>query len=242
MISFYTLLSIDYNNKVTDSLAKIKIMEDFQALDLLFLAAIAGYLIYRLYSVLGQRRGVESPQNNQGKQNNVIPLRSSQPQPASQARIYEPDEKTNKALLKLASVDSSFNLQAFLEGAQGAFKMIIEAFNNGDSKTLKPLVNPTIYGRFSAVMGDLKKTDKVNESNLLRLQSLKITDVAVRGTKAKITLKFISDQIQAIRDAKGKVVQGDPDQIEVITDLWTFSKDTTSTDPNWQLVATQTPD
>ncbi len=213
-------------------------MNHFQHLDILFLAAIAGFLIYKLYTVLGQSKGYEgqSPTEDEGK--TIIPLRREFVGESNASPLKEPSEQLHHSLRELSRLDPLFETQRFLQGAHRAFEIIIQAYFQADLETIKPLLSSALYHNFSKVLKEYKKNKEACDSSLLRIKSVEIAELDLKKSRAKIKVKYISDQIFVTRDAKGNVIEGDPDQIEVITDEWTFVRKLSSSDPNWQLVAT----
>jgi predicted lipid-binding transport protein (Tim44 family) len=208
----------------------------FQSFDLIFLAAIAVYLIYRLYNVLGQGgRNMGEPETYQANQDNVIPLRGAK----KPSVIIEHEEIELQGLKKIQKADPNFQTTDFLNGAKSAFEIIVTAFNQRDTESLKPLLDPLVYKHFIKIFTQAEKAGEIWDHSLLRIQSVGIEQAKLVGSTAFITLKFVSEQIHVIRDNDEKILEGDPDQIEKISDFWTFSRDTTSQDPNWLLSNTE---
>lgn len=204
----------------------------FQSFDLIFLAAIAGYLIYRLYSVLGQRGSHTGDfKSSQGRQNNVIPLRNNK----KPSIIIEHEEIELPGIKQIQKADPNFKVEEFLKGAKIAFEMIVTAFNQWDQKRLQPLLEPHLYKRFITIISQAEKAGEIWDHSLIDIKSVAIEQARLSGLKALITVKFVSEQIHVTRDNDEKILEGDPDQIEKISDFWTFSRDTTSQDPNWLL-------
>jgi predicted lipid-binding transport protein (Tim44 family) len=210
----------------------------FQSFDLIFLAAIAGYLFYRLYSVLGQRGSdTRDSQFYEKNKNNVIPLRKGK----KSNIIIEHEDVELQRLKEIQKADPNFKTADFLNGANIAFEMIVNAFNQKDKEQLKSLLEPSLYKQFIQIIMQGEKAGEVWDHSLLRLQSVSIEKAKLVGLRAFITVKFVSEQIHIIRNNNGQILEGDPDQIEIISDFWTFSRDTTSHDPNWLLSNTETP-
>ncbi|MBL0942111.1 MAG: Tim44 domain-containing protein [Alphaproteobacteria bacterium] len=210
----------------------------FQSFDLIFLAAIAGYLIYRLYSVLGQRgSNTVDFEPLQNKPNNVIRLKKNK----KPGIIIEHEDIELQGIKQIQKADPNFNVEEFLKGAQIAFEIIVTAFNQGDKERLKPLLDPHLYKHFIKIITQAEKAGEIWDHSLVRIQSAAIEHARLSGLTALITVKFVSEQIHVIRDSDEKILEGDPDQIEKISDFWTFSRDTTSRDPNWLLSNTDTP-
>ncbi len=140
-------------------------------------------------------------------------------------------------------IDPEFNQDDFLQGATKAFEMILEAVNKGDKGVLKSLLSPKLYTQFDKLIDAREKKKQVWDNTLLRIKKAEISDIEIKdGTLVFVTIQVVSEQILVTKDAKGKIIDGDPDQIEVLTDVVTFSRDATSPDPNWMLVKTTTTD
>jgi predicted lipid-binding transport protein (Tim44 family) len=207
-------------------------MEGQTSLDILFFAVVAAYLIYRLYKVLGSNDGAP-PAKKPGalvfqEEGGAITIKP--------VKIPKNFDKLTQPLSKITELDSSFDLQTFIERATGAFEIIIEAFNQGDKETLKSLLSSEIYRDWSNEISKRKTSKETLEHTLERVQKVDLVDISVRATVAKIKLKFVSEQIFAFYDEEGNLVEGDPDTIEILTDIWTFKRDLISSDPQWILV------
>jgi predicted lipid-binding transport protein (Tim44 family) len=144
-------------------------------------------------------------------------------------------------LEKLAAADKQFNVSAFLEGAKVAYEMIILAFGQGDRAALKDLVSKDVFDSFSRAIEQRDKAGETLEQKFVSIDRADILAADMRGRKASITVRFVSELITTTRNKAGEVVGGDPKQIDETTDVWTFERDTSSRDPNWKLVATEAP-
>lgn len=200
-------------------------------MDIIIFAAIAGFVLYRLYLVLGQDVGFK-PGETTGEEETTPVSRKT-------ASTHTASDQLLEKIQGLQKLDSQFRPQEFQEGASHAFEMILEAFNQGDTETLKNLLEENIYTIFETAISTRKKKKETWDNTLIRVQSADITDVLVKKAKrAFITVKFVSDQILVTKNVRGVVIEGDPDQIEVLTDIWTFARDIDSKDPNWLLAKT----
>ena len=205
-------------------------------MDILILALIAGFILFRLYKVLGQDVGIKLSQQ---------PPAADDGKPPAQKTAFK--EKYNDdvrgQLVEVEKIDPHFSQDEFLEGAAKAFEMILGAVNTGDKETLKALLSPKLFTQFDKLIDAREKKNQTWDNTLVRIKSAKIDDVEIKDdSMVFITVKIVSDQILVTKDAKGKIIEGDPDQIEVLTDVVTFSRDATSNDPNWMLVKTTTND
>jgi predicted lipid-binding transport protein (Tim44 family) len=220
--------------------------DGYQFLDIIVFAVIAGLLVLRLRSVLGRRTGTEQrrdpftpPPVGDKPADKVVPLPPrgrAAPSPAPPATTTPVPPALGVERLKAA--DRSFDETAFLAGARGAFEIIVNAFAKGDTATLQPLLSPTVFASFAEAIRARQAQHETLETNLLSIKTAEIAEAGLDGDAAQVTVRFISDQTNVTRGADGAVVEGNPDQVEEKTDLWSFSRPVRSRDPNWLLVAT----
>jgi predicted lipid-binding transport protein (Tim44 family) len=224
--------------------------EGFAYIDILFFAMVGAFIALRLRSVLGRRTGHErrrsggfGPARANGAADNVVALpdRSSSP-PEVEVGVTAPADKGVKAgLAQIRLADQRFDVQRFLEGARTAFEMIVEAFGAGDKTTLRPLLADGVYSGFERAIDERQTAGHKFETQLTAVPTTEVAGAEMRGRDARVTVRFKSEQINVLRDAEGKVLEGDPQTAVEVVDLWTFERDTTSQDPNWTLVETRTP-
>ncbi len=221
----------------------------FAFFDIVFFAMVAAFLILRLRSVLGRRTGNEKPERwtsrqSQTQQRGEAPDNVARlPDRNRPATDVAPLDLSNaspvdKGLAQIHAADPSFEPRSFAEGARGAFEMIVGAYAQGDTATLRPLLADEVYENFAAAIKSRQQAKQILETTLVGIKSADVTDARMDGRNALVTVKFVSEQINVTRDAAGTVVEGDPQQIATVTDVWTFSRNTRSRDPNWLLVAT----
>ena len=225
--------------------------EGFQFIDIVLFAMIAAFLILRLRSVLGRHRdhgrpedGVRSSRSPQ-RDDNVISLpEQAETTPAVDDRLDEPEPSPKETpidagftQIQIAAPD--FDRTEFLEGARTAFELIIQAFAEGDRELLKSLLSEGVYANFLSAITSREDASEKLENTLIRIASAEPIEAYMDGASAHVTIKIVSEQINVTRDAKGEVVDGDPDHVSEITDIWTFARDTQTSDPNWELVATR---
>jgi predicted lipid-binding transport protein (Tim44 family) len=216
---------------------------DADLLITLIFAAIAVFVILKLRSVLGTRTGFEkkndpfAPAENRDK---VIPLpdRRQQEQPT----MGEAKPAMDGGVAAIRRVDPSFDPDRFLDGAKMAFEMILTAFAKGDEKTLEPLLAPNVFESFAADIRRRKEAGETRETTLSGIRSARLHEAKLEGRDARVTVLIVSEQINVTRDRAGNLIDGDPKTPEVVSDLWTFSRDTRSRDPNWQLFETAAAD
>jgi predicted lipid-binding transport protein (Tim44 family) len=224
-------------------------------LDIIFFAAVAAFLIMRLRSVLGRRTGNERPppawpdgkaESKAGdvkpSKDNVIdlaalrkPVSESGPQPIFTGPAAE-------GLAAIHAADPRFTVETFLPGARAAFQLIVAAYADGDNRVLRPLLSDDVYRNFSAAIDARAKAGEQLETKLARIRSAEVVSARLEGSEAQITVRFDSDQVNVVRDAHDAIVDGDPDRATEIIDEWTFRRTIPSANPNWELVATRSPE
>ena len=229
--------------------------EGFQFLDIILFAMIAAFLVFRLRGVLGRRTGHQSrPPDNMTQrrkdsdaEGNVIELpdrTGADPEADDDAREdpAEDDPALDPLAAGLARVraaDPSFEPDAFRAGARAAFEMIVHAFATGDTGTLRSLLDNEVFENFQRAIADRLDAAETLETTVIGIESAEILEASMNGRNAVLTVKFVSEQVNVIRDAEGEAVDGDPNQITEVTDIWTFARNTRSRDPNWKLIATR---
>ena len=224
--------------------------EGFNFLDIILLAMVAAFILLRLRSVLGRRTGheqqnprtrLDSPGGDVRRDDNVISLPDRDGEPDRRAAAPEPEDDTplGAALTKIALADRSFDKAQFLEGARAAYEMIVTAFAAGDRKTLAPFLSDKVMENFGSVIDQREQAGQTQETTLVGIKSAEIMEAELDGRTAEITVKFVSDMISATKDSSGAVVAGDAAKVSPVTDIWTFSRNTRSRDPNWALTATR---
>jgi predicted lipid-binding transport protein (Tim44 family) len=152
--------------------------------------------------------------------------------------IAEPGTTLAQGLDAIAAQDSSFDPRHFLSGARSAYEMIVLAFANGDRRALKDLLSSDVYDSFEAVIRDREKHEQKTETRFVSIDKAELVGAEGRDKSAQLTVRFVSQMISVTRDKAGTIVEGNPDKVTDITDVWTFARDTTSRDPNWKLVGT----
>ena len=215
-------------------------------MEILFFAALTGYMIFRIWSVLGKRTGFEAPPPPKTPDKDVdnviaLPVRSSQKQQTFQETppSSKLDPSIEEGLKKIQAVDPVFHLDHFLGGAVTAFEMIVEAYASGDKSTLKSLLNPSVYKSFIGALEDREEAGQTVETKIVDLKDPEVISIDIKGKREQITLKFVSEQIIVTKDAEGKILDNPAHLTLTMNDIWTFSRLIGSKDPNWVLVATR---
>ena len=194
----------------------------FEYIDIILLAMIAGFIFLRLRGILGKRTGFE------GKT------------PAEFKKILK-----NINIEKPTKTKENFDNDAqkeFLKGAKIAYETIITDFSDNDNKITasKPLLNQEIFNQFNDALKERNERGHFAEITFIGVNSAEIKEHKKIGNFLNVTVSFIAEVITCIRDKDKKIVSGDPEKIKKIYDTWVFSRDTTSVNPNWQLVNTLT--
>jgi predicted lipid-binding transport protein (Tim44 family) len=148
-----------------------------------------------------------------------------------------PTAATGVAAIRAA--DLSFEPIGFTGGARAAFTAIVEAFAKGDIAALRPLLDGPTFASFeAAIRGRVERKEKA-ETTLIGFEASDIAAAELQGTNASVTVRFVSEQINVLRNADSQIVDGNPNEVQKVIDLWTFSRDTKSSDPNWLLIKTE---
>jgi predicted lipid-binding transport protein (Tim44 family) len=218
-----------------------------QYIDIILFALLALFLVYRLSTVLGRRGGDQkhsdplktSREGAKDTGDNVVTLPD---RGGDVLEEKEPDDPVESGLWHIGKADPSFRRNEFVKGARAAFEMVVEAFASGNGKVLKSLLDGPVYENFAAAIREREKAGQTLETTLVGIDKSDIVGAEMQNRNARITVKFISGQVNATRDADGEVVDGDISHVVQVTDVWTFNRDTGAGDPNWILVATGSPD
>jgi predicted lipid-binding transport protein (Tim44 family) len=216
--------------------------------------ALAVFIFLRLRSVLGQRTGNERPPMDmtqdlrpKGGENVVrLPTRAvytERPDGEAPANrwegIAEPGSALERTLNDIVAIDPSFDVPHFLGGGRAAYEMIVTAFANGDRRSLRNLLAKDVYDGFVAAIADREARGETVESRFVAIDKAEVIGAELKDRVAQVTVRFVSQLVSVTRDKTGAVVDGNPDQVTDVTDIWTFSRDLGSRDPNWRLIATE---
>ncbi|MEM8958200.1 MAG: Tim44/TimA family putative adaptor protein [Pseudomonadota bacterium] len=215
-------------------------------IQLLVLAGVAVFLILRLRNVLGTREGFEKPPVAMPGQNDS----SSKPRPDFEVieggpdrditDHVEEDSAAAEALAAMKATDPDFAVGPFLEGARGAYEMILMAFESGDLEAVIPFLSNDVYDSFQEVI-DLREQQKLTvEARFVGVRELTLTDATYDAdtTEGDVTVRFVGELTSVVKNANGEIVEGNPNEIKRQRDVWTFSREMASDNPNWKLVAT----
>jgi predicted lipid-binding transport protein (Tim44 family) len=221
--------------------------DGFHLFDIILFAAIAGVLLLRLRSVLGRRTGNERRIDPFAQHPPAIkPAAGPFAAPApvtidAQAEPVAAAVRATPGARAIKSADPGFDEAAFLKGARGAFAIVVNAFAAGDAAALKPLLSPEILAQFTAAIRARGSAAK-QTSPLVAIKSAEISSSAIEGATALVTVKFTSEQNAPAEPGTAIPATAAPGTTEEHVDAWTFSRRVDARDPNWLLIATQSPD
>ena len=193
----------------------------FGFIDIILLAMFAGFIILRLRNILGRKTG------HQGK-----PVSRYFPKGMEVLKDIE-----NNEAIKTGNVDEETKKQ-FLKGAEIAYERIITSFAQGDKKSLKDLLGKNLYTDFSEVIDQRQQKKLKYETTFIGLKSSKVLEFKKIENIYKVTVNFVCEIITCVRDKNDKIIEGNPDVIKTVNDVWKFSKNMWSQDPTWYLVET----
>ncbi|MFA5901752.1 MAG: Tim44/TimA family putative adaptor protein [Hyphomicrobium sp.] len=234
---------------------------------------VAVIVILKLRSVLGRRTGdeearVERFRAERARQesaasasgDNVVNMPRRERDavataPAAEVTQADAEERINAfagtepaaraGLIEIAQLDPSFEPDSFIRGAKQAYEMIVTAFAEGNRKLLRDLLSRDVYDGFTGAIGERETRGEQLDQSFVGIEKADILESEVKSGIASITVRFVSELISATRDKAGAIINGDPQRIKEVTDIWTFSRDLSSakarSDPNWRLIATQSP-
>lgn len=214
-----------------------------QYLDIIILLVVIVLIFQKLKTVLGTRPEMEERQEADLKAAKILTV---------VAKEIEKKEQTNAPIIssestaELSDTDKTlkeipnFNKESFLTSAKKAFELIVTSFAKGDTQTLEMLVNSKLYKKFQEIINKRADEGITSETDFIGFDSAEITHAEIsKNNIAKITVKFISEQVNLLRNKEGEVIEGDEQYIQNITDVWTFERALTSTSPNWLLASTK---
>jgi predicted lipid-binding transport protein (Tim44 family) len=221
-------------------------MANSELLDI-FLIAVAGFALFRLYTVLGRRTGHERPPRDAyrfqpnpdaptaANDEKVAVLAPPQRGEASESRPADP---VARGVLDIRLADRTFETERFLSGARQAYEIIVTAFAKGDRGVLRPLLSQEVYAAFDSAIARREQAREQVAFTFVGFRDAKIVGASLKDRIAELTVAFASQFISATSSESGVVVEGDAKAVREVTDVWTFSRDTRARDPNWTLIGT----
>ena len=190
----------------------------FEYIDIILLAMIAGFIFLRLRGILGKKTGIEEDINSSFQQE------TSEVKPVIKLNSETFDENAKKE---------------FLKGAQIAYETIVTNFSMGKLKDIKSLLDMNVYEQFNIALDERKSKNYSSETTFIGINSAKIKHHQQNKNMLEVTVEFVSEIISCIKDKENKIISGDPEKVKKVNDIWKFSKDSRSTNPNWLLIDTQ---
>lgn len=210
--------------------------------EIVILAAIAAFLGLRLYSVLGQRADHEEHvPNRYDPAGDTVPPAAAPRQPTQvlppvrEDRLEGAVPAVERGVRDIAAADKRFDLTAFLDGARGAYAMVLEAYWQGDRETLRELCDDDVYAGFDAAIATREAAGETLDNRLIRIEDATIHSATLDGRMARIAVLFVADIAAVTRDGEGQIVAGSLDDAVVSNDIWTFSRDVGADSPHWIL-------
>ena len=200
--------------------------EAFQYIDILILAIIAGIVLLRLRSVLGRRTGHEKTDKTS--------YNYETPQQSSEEKVVTIEPKVASS----SREDGWFDKDDFLRGASNAYETIVTNFENGNKDALKPLLSNEVLTSFTSVIDERNSKNETVEFNFIGIEKSEIVHKDLKKNPMEVTVRFISEMITCIKNSKDEVISGSLNQVQKITDVWTFEKIKDKKTSNWLLTAT----
>ena len=200
--------------------------EAFQYIDILILAIIAGIVLLRLRSVLGRRTGHEKTDKTS--------YNYETPQTSQEEKVTPIEPKTSSSERE----DGWFDNDDFLRGAANAYETIVTNFENGNKDALKSLLSDDVLNSFSSVIDERNRKNETVEFNFIGIEKSEIVHKDLKKNPMQVTVRFISEMITCIKNSKDEVISGSLNQVQKITDVWTFEKIKDKKSSNWLLTAT----
>lgn len=214
--------------------------------DIIVIGAIAAFIILRYRAMLGEKSGRDSD----------LPTMKSAPLEEYERVIQLPDRERarveevapkpkdkdygslNDTFSAMRAIDRTFSADEFIEGARGAYEMVIEAYNKHDEETMKMLLSADLYKSFKATIDENEEKGRKPETTLIAILKAAPTEAKLTGNKARVTVHFQSEQVILVRDADGKIIEGNAGHQDAVEDTWVFERSLTNQDPNWKIIET----
>jgi len=193
----------------------------FEYIDIILLAMIAGFIFLRLRGILGKKTGFEEEIKSNFQQETVDANDASVEKNLNSETF---DEKAKKE---------------FLKGAQIAYETIVTNFSKGKLKDIKSLLDLNVYEQFNSALSERNSKNYSSETTFVGINSAEIKDHKQNKNMLEVTVEFVSEIISCIKDKENKIISGDPEKVKKVHDVWKFSKDSRSKNPNWLLIDTQ---
>ena len=193
----------------------------FEYIDIILLAMIAGFIFLRLRGILGKKTGFEDE---------------------IKSNFHQETVDVNDTSVEKNLISETFDEKAkkeFLKGAQIAYETIVTNFSKGKLKDIKSLLDLNVYEQFNSALDERKSKNYSSETTFVGINSAEIKDHKQNKNMLEVTVEFVSEIISCIKDKENKIISGDPEKVKKVHDVWKFSKDSRSKNPNWLLIDTQ---
>lgn len=226
--------------------------------DILLFALIAAGLIFWLKTILGtDSEDSDTPKNSifsdeekerlekiikmhDGDDANVVSLSGNRRVNFNLPRYASIENKTTENKLEdFLKSGAPIDLYNFVEGASGAFTMIVEAFADGDKETLKNLLSKSVYTSFEKAINNREKTQETISTEIHNVRRVDIIEADIKDNMIYLAVRFTADETCVIRDKDGEIISGDPERITEMRDVWVFGRDIDSEDPAWLVYETR---
>ena len=210
-------------------------------IEILVLAGIALFLVLRLRNVLGTREGFEKPETNVPKAKRSPDLQVIDGGPDADIIDHvDPDSEMAEKLAIIKRIDPGFSVAEFLGGARSAYEMILMSFERGNIEETRAYLSDDVASTFDMVIKERQNRGINIEAEFAGIRETKLHEVGFDASTnvADLTVLFLGELISVVKNVDGDIVEGDGKQVKRQKDVWTFSKDMSSDDPNWRLVAT----
>lgn len=225
--------------------------------DLIVYALVAAGLVFWLRTILGTRHGDERQRDNPFTAPSLDRTPDTANPLAGEAAVMTGEERVQKlagepagkisienrgaesGLVDVARADRDFDIDFFMDGAQEAFALIVESFAAGDRDTLKNLLGASVYNAFEGAITEREKRGEKQDTQIRAIRKAEAIEARVSGRMAYITVRFTAEEVSVTRDATGEIVDGHPERVTAMRDVWTFSRDLKSRDPRWLVVETR---
>ncbi len=190
----------------------------FEYIDIILLAMIAGFIFLRLRGILGKKTGFEEDISSS------FPHEAPEVKPAVKLNADTFDENAKKE---------------FLQGAKIAYETIVTSFSNGKLKDIRSLLHKNVYDQFNQAITERNSKSYSSETTFIGISSAEVKNHEQNNNMLEVTVDFVSEIISCIKDKENKIISGNPEKVKKVHDIWKFSKDSRSTNPNWILIDTQ---
>jgi predicted lipid-binding transport protein (Tim44 family) len=216
-----------------------------QMIQIIVLAAIALFLILRLRNVLGTREGFEKPRELPGgspskRRDHAFEVIEGGTGDPDISHYVEPESETGKALAAMKAADPDFSVAEFAHGARSAYEMIVMAYENGDLDTLRQFLAPEVFEPFREAIEGRNAKGLTVEASFAGIREVTLNEAHFdpASNEADITMRFVGELTSVVKDPEGRIVEGAPNELKQQRDVWTFTRNMASDDPNWLLTGT----